>query len=200
MAPGEPIAFVFWHRPAPTTAPTVYEAGLAAFHRSLEEHAPPGFRGSQSYRISRNPFGAEPPGAPVYVDWYLLDGWESLGHLNREAVRPPHGDAHDVVAARSAHGVGSIYAWKSGNPELGSVRFESWGEKAQGVRTPDHVRALASGPPRNGGSIWQRQLALGPAPEFCIRWAGGRYPENASSIGIELRPVARSPGSSPTSP
>ena len=182
-----PLAFVFWHRPMAGVAPEAYERGLAAFHRSLAEGRPEGFLGSRSYRISRPPFDNGGPWPVAYVDWYLLEDWSALGRLNHRAIRPPHQPSHDAVAAQSAHGQGSIYHLAEGRPSLDSDRFERWLAKPPGRATEEFARELRGDGAGAVGSVWQRQLALGPAPEFCLR-SPHRVPGPSEGV-VEVRPV-----------
>lgn len=53
------LAFLTWHRPAPSIEQSVYEHALEQLHRSLAHRPPSGFRGSMSFRAG------EPPWLPV---------------------------------------------------------------------------------------------------------------------------------------
>ncbi len=57
------LAYLSWHRPAPTVEQSVYEHALERFHRSLAHRPPSGFRGSMAFRASELPWlaPAEPP-------------------------------------------------------------------------------------------------------------------------------------------
>lgn len=130
---------------APPTAPTPPPTRRrCAFHRSLAASGPPGFHGSVAFaRAALEWFDG-------YEDWYLVDDWAALGVLNDSAVRAPHGPVHDGVAHRSAHGAGAVYALRRGAADLGRARAATWSATAPST-----------------GELWQRQLVLGPAPEFC---------------------------------
>jgi hypothetical protein len=143
------LAYVFWHRPRPEVAVDEYERALVAFHRAL---ATP----SAAFRLDRLPW-LERDG---YEDWYMVDGWEQLGALNRAAVSGAHQAPHDAVAGLAGEGWAGIYALVRGTPA-----------------PPDAVR-WASKPPDQSyrdfferepaATIWQRQMTLGPAPEFAL--------------------------------
>lgn len=183
-----PLAFVFWHRPRPSVAPAEYEAHLGRFHASLRAEPPVGLLEARGYRASRLPWEEATSAAVAYVDWYVLADFAALGRLNRAAIAAPHRASHDVVAGGSAHGQGSIYELRAGAPTLLEDRFEEWGSKPAGRATADHVRALEATAGAEVGSIWQRQLALGPPPEFCRR---GRRPSTGASdaLRVEVRPI-----------
>jgi hypothetical protein len=57
----------------------------------------------------------------------------------------------------SGHGWGGVYALVRGPAEPPAVA--GW-----------HRRAPAG----DGGGLWQRQMVLGPAPEFCLNATGGQ--------------------------
>ena len=137
------LAYVFWHRPAPDVEPAAYEDALRAFHSSLTNP-------SASFRLQSMPFGDHGPG---YEDWYLVDDWNALGELNVTAVDAAHKAPHDAAARRAAAGWGGVYALVGGDA-LEPPEAARW----------SHERPQAS-------VLWQRQMVLGPAPEYCA--AGG---------------------------
>ncbi len=59
------LAYVFWHAPRAEEAGPSYEANLAAFHRALGTHPPPGFRGSVVLRAAAAPWRAMKSASPV---------------------------------------------------------------------------------------------------------------------------------------
>ncbi len=186
------LAYVFWHRPAPPVAPVEYERELARFHGSLRDAGPVGFLGSAAYRVSRVPWTepAAEAASAVYVDWYLVEDWAALGRLNEAAVAPPHLRPHDEVARSAAWGTATVLRLRAGGPALRSDRCERWSAKPAGVPGASFAEELAREDPDGDATVWQRQLALGPAPEFCRR---GRRPpteSRAGAVGTELRPVS----------
>jgi hypothetical protein len=182
------LAYVFWHAPGADVSPAEYESGLAGFHRSLATSGPKGFLASASYRASRLPWDDAGFGPVVYVDWYLVDSWAALGELNHDAVAPPHHGPHDAVAGLLGRATGGIYRLRHGGPELQRIRFEGWAPKPSGVSSETFIATLVP----SEGSLWQRQLALGPGPEFCrrTRMAPSLAPEEHR---VEVRPVAIPP-------
>jgi hypothetical protein len=147
---GHVLAYVFFHRPAPDVGVGVYERGLAAFHRSLGT-------ASASFRLEALPFG---DGGPGYEDWYLVDDWSALGEIGAVALAPQRRREHDAVAARSGEGWGGVWALRYGDPvPPPGVR---WASKPRG-RTDDAFLAA-----EDASTVWQRQLVLGPAPEFAF--------------------------------
>jgi hypothetical protein len=135
------LAYVFWHRPGDGVDRDRYEDALARFHASLANP-------SAAFRLDRLPFG---DGGPGYEDWYLVDGWAELGELNAAAVDAAHGGYHDVAAELAGAGWGGVYALIRGRPE-----------------PPATARWQARAPGDGPEAVWQRQMVLGPAPEFCV--------------------------------
>jgi hypothetical protein len=137
------LAYVFWHWPAQRA---LYEERMQAFHDALERP------GSATFRLDRAPFDdSEPP----YEDWYPVADWTDLGALNDAAVSGPRRAPHDAVAAMSRKGAGGVYRLIAGDVPLGDVAYAAWS-----VARPAEV-------PR-GAALWQRQLVLGPAPEYAV--------------------------------
>jgi hypothetical protein len=151
------IAYVFWHRAAPGS--DRYEERLVAFHAALAAHPPAGFRSSRAFRLDRAPWlgGAGTP----YEDWYLVESWAALGTLNTAAVSGQRAAPHDAVAALAREGAGGVYAPLHGaEPLAGEV---SWLAKPAGMSYADFHAQLAGRP------VWQRQMVLGPSPEYLVQ-------------------------------
>ncbi len=149
------LAYVFWHWPRDGHT---YEADLTAFHRALRDHRPPGLLDHATYWVERLPWLSV---SSIYEDWYLLEGFAALDTLNRAAVAPPLTVAHDRVARAYADGAGGLYALKRGTPLLDAPEA-SWLRKPGGM---SYDRFLSGLPPEC--CLFQRQLVLGPGPEFC---------------------------------
>jgi hypothetical protein len=145
------LAYVFWHRPAEAADRAAYEGALLSFHAALAAEPPPGFLASVVFDRAQQPW------FDGYEDWYLVEDWTALGTLNAGAVDAAHRVVHDDVALRSAAGTAAVLALKRGEPGLDHVVAATWGDQA-----PD------------GRALWQRQLTLGPAPEFCALHAAPR--------------------------
>ena len=171
------LAYVFWHWPSPGSDRREYEQALAAFHETLGDEPPDGFVRSVAFRPSRLPFaGAGSPEA-VYEDWYVVEGWHALGELNAAAVSGSREPAHARVAARSAGGAGAVYALVGGSGALEHATSAAWLAKPRE-------------PPR-GADVWQRQMVLGPAPEFCVACARGvELPYDESETVVDRALVA----------
>ncbi len=150
------LAYLFWHRPGPDGGRRDYERHLVGFHAAL---AGRGYT-TAAFRLERLPF-AERDG---YEDWYLIDDWSALGVLAEAAVDLRSRPAHDAVAGLSAHGWGGVYRLAGGEPiPLSRAR---WRAKPAGAGYAGFIEGLGE------ATVWQRQLVLGPAPEFCVEDRG----------------------------
>jgi hypothetical protein len=153
------LAYVFWHRPRAGVVPEDYEAALEAFHAVVG--VPSWFS-----RLARTPWLDEPG---WYEDWYLVDDWAALGTLNETAVRGAREAPHNRAAAAAADGIAGIYALRFGAPA--EPGWAAWVHKPRELAYPafeSDVRAAAG----EGASLWQRQMTLGPTPEFAVLAAG----------------------------
>jgi hypothetical protein len=157
------LAYVFWHRPA--SASPVYEADLLAFHASLAAAPPSGFVRSEAFGLS----GASWLAGDIecFEDWYLVSDWSAIGGLNRDAVGALHAASHDRVAHQADSGAGAIYGLHAGTDSPG-YRVGTWFAKPPGC-SYDSLDAALARMLDAGGSLWRRQMVLGPAPEFCLR-------------------------------
>jgi hypothetical protein len=186
------LAYVFWHAPPGGADTEAYEEALRSFHATLRDDPPDGFGGSWALRVSGAPWL---PGGGGYEDWYVVRGFAELGVLNEAAVSGRRRAPHDVVAGRSQHGAGGVYALWSGEPAVPEGNA-SWCAKAPGA-SYDTVRdAVASA----GTTTWQRQLVLGPAPELCLA-GDGPAPAGVTVVATTTRmPVWVSPPPTPPGP
>jgi len=132
------LAYVFWHQRAGDVERDDYEDRLRAFHAEVDVP-------SACFRLHLLPWRHE----EGYEDWYLVDDWTAVGALNAAAVDAVRRPSHDAAAAGSSHGWGGIYRLVRGDPE-----------------PPAAVRW--SHTPESGPDMWQRQMVLGPAPEYCL--------------------------------
>jgi hypothetical protein len=160
----ETFAYAFFHAPRPGVSRARYERTLLAFHGTLARRKTPGFRESAALRFPTVPWGSRPT-RPLYLDWWVLDGFGALDPLRDVAYHPPWIEAHREIARLFGSGWGSVcstrgrasaprapaaFWWFSGPEGRGKALLRDW---------VDH------GPP--SGVLWRRQLALGRNPEFC---------------------------------
>lgn len=180
------LAYVFWHWPQPEIQLPEYEARLREFHESLRDHPPAGFLQSASFRITGAPWT---PVADVYEDWYLIEDFTALGILNEASVAGARKEPHDSAARLTAGGVGGVYRmlFCKTNPFEGSQA--QWFSKPADMTYVD-LRSKVAHLEGVDNSLWQRQLVLGPTPEFCLRGKGdARVDLRFSPLILPLTPV-----------
>lgn len=153
------LAYVFWHGPGSTDSIANYEAALAAFHRSLDPGEINGFHGSQAFVVEGATWASS---RVVYEDWYFVNDFTALGELNAAAVSGHRQRPHDDVAGMADEGTAGIYALRQGTARLSEAGQAAWFGKTAGVSYDEFYRRLG-----RRGSLWQRQMVLGPTPEFC---------------------------------
>jgi hypothetical protein len=198
---GGVLAYVFWHRPAAGVDAGAYEDALRGFHAALEGVRSASFRvaalpfeaggagGSAGPAGSLRPDGSAGPGGPGgpgkpggsptpalpagYEDWYLVADWAALGELNATAVDAAHRGPHDAAAGRAGAGWGGVYRLVGGGD--GHAAGGSHGGAAGAAEPPAAVHWSARRPD-GAGLLWQRQMVLGPAPEFCLAATNEQQP------------------------
>lgn len=148
------LAYVFWHQPRNGLDTVEYEEAQKAFHGALEMT-------SACFRLIELPFGEKGGG---YEDWYLVEDWEKLGELDRAAVDSVRRADHDRAASQAADGWGAVYSLLRGPASI--PEGARWLEKPRGTPTDQFLASLAE------ATVWQRQMALGPGPEFCAVSSG----------------------------
>jgi hypothetical protein len=169
------LAYVFWHWPVPGLDLDRYVEQLLAFHRALRAAPPAGFRGSRVLAIEGAPWTRS---APAYEDWHLVDDFAALGALNDAAITAARQAPHDAVARLAGGGAGGIYRrLASGTAEIDRV---TWCAKPA---VEPYAAFLGRLP---GGEVWQRQMVLGPTPEFCLF---GSTPAGVEAVTVRARVV-----------
>jgi hypothetical protein len=152
-----PLAYLFWHWPTGDADRAEYEQRLRDFHGALELPA------SRTFRLDRAPYDGALP--RPYEDWYPVADWQALGELNDRAVSGARKAPHDAAAAQAAGGAGGVYALLRGRADA-AVAAAHWLGKPQGVPYTLFHEELAATVP--DATVWQRQMVLGPAPEYAV--------------------------------
>ena len=158
------LAYLFWHWPSGDADRAGYEQRLRDFHGALE------LPGSRTYRLERAPYeGALPH---PYEDWYPVPDWQALGELNERAVSGARKTPHDAAAAQAAHGAGGVYGLIQAHPPSAGapVATAHWLAKPEGMPYALFHEELAATVP--DATVWQRQMVLGPAPEYAVLATG----------------------------
>ncbi len=176
------LAYVFWHRPAEGVAAEDYEDAIQHFHRSLSHSPPSGLISSASLRAPELPW----LGAGAYEDWYLVESWNALGVLEVAAVSRGHETAHQEAARRAGAGTAAVYRLLEGEPHPDRARLAVWVSRPGGQSNPTMADLLEDGLEPGAGSLWQRTLVLGPAPEFCLLHDAGELPAGSGLAASRL--------------
>jgi hypothetical protein len=161
---GTMLAYVLWHHRRTAALAGVYEAGLAAFHEALGRGTIPGFIASSTHIVSKLPWLQS---TQSHEDWYIVENWEAIGELNDAAIAGAHKTPHDLTAHSAIVEGGAMYRLRAGTCAL-EATSAMWFNKPSNMAywvlqelLDQYVRVGVCG-------LWQRQLALGPSPEFCI--------------------------------
>jgi hypothetical protein len=163
-------------------APEEYEGWLARFHGRLAAVPIAGFGRSYTLRVPELEWLA----GGGYEDWYLVADFAALGELNRAAVDAARLDSHDALArtVSARHGAGGVYGLAFGAASVGvgtaSGGWAGWFGKRDGVGYPQ-LRAELHELVEAGAisAVWQRQMVLGPGPEFRVEAAEPVQPHGA---------------------
>ncbi len=164
------LAYVFWHWKDPLIATLTYEASLIRFHETLRAYPSDGFCSSQILRIEGVPGWLPTRDTIVYEDWYLLENSAALDGLDQAAIGPACREAHDQVARQASGGTGGLYRLHTGQLGSGNAQFACWFAKPAGMTYQACYEQILPLLEQAGGVLWQRQMTMGPALEFC--WHG----------------------------
>jgi hypothetical protein len=158
------LAYVFWHERRADADDAAYRADLADFHRRLTATALPGFVASRTFAIETLPWRDE--GGALFEDWYVLSGSAELDRLDEIAVSGDRSPPHARLAPAVAWGAGGLYRLRAG-PAHGDQTAAQWFAKPAGMSYGE-LDALVANAASPEHAVWQRQMVLGPAPEYCI--------------------------------
>jgi hypothetical protein len=158
------LVYLFWHCRRPEIGATAYETALTAFHRALLQSRPQGFLGSFIVALDEIPWLAHRAG---YADWYLVESSTELDTINRAAVTGARESPHNAVAQLAQDGIAGLYRVSRGRLRLPGDRIEEvWFSKPATESYADFLQSMQIG---EYGCLWQRQMTLGPTPEFCLQ-------------------------------
>jgi hypothetical protein len=160
------LAYAFWHKPRLGISLRAYERRLLDFQSSLKKHPPDGLIDALSFREEASPWSKRR--STTYEDWYLVRDFQSLGTLNEGAVAKPNGRPHDAIAREASSGAGGLYLLRRGDLRLRDALFATWIDKPPRTPYQTFFQGLAELAGDGKTDLWQRQMVLGPAPEFCI--------------------------------
>jgi hypothetical protein len=173
------LAYVFWHWPHPGTDAATYKGAHTRFHRALTSSSPQGFKGSRIFEVAGVP--GVPQEGVLFEDWYFLADFASLGTLKEAATAPGVKLSHDEAARRSAGGAAGLYELRT--PRVESPRLAAWFSKPERTSYSAFFSRIPA-----GIELWQRQLVLGPTPEFC---GIARRTHEVDMLALALGGIAR---------
>jgi hypothetical protein len=156
------LVYIFWHLPSDRSKSAEYERQLLRFHTALAGANIEGFTGSQSARVTGIPWV---PGDNGYEDWYLLADSGCLDRINNAAVTVAKAP-HDQLAVAADWGAGGLYRRRFGQHGIDAAHA-LWFAKPTDM-TYAQLDALVQRLLPPSGSLWQRQMVLGPGHEYCI--------------------------------
>ena len=159
------LAYVFWHERRADADDAAYRADAAEFHRRLTAAALPGFLGSRTFAIETFPW-RDDAGATLFEDWYVLRGSAELDRLDEIAVSGDRSSPHDRLASAVAWGTGGLYRLRAGAARADQIAAQ-WFAKPAGMRYAE-LDAILSAVISPEHAVWQRQMVLGPALEYCV--------------------------------
>jgi hypothetical protein len=188
VPPSSILSYVFWHEPRRTTPRAKYERELLAFQGSLRAHPPPGLVDILSFRETGSPWSKHR--RTTYEDWYLAKGFRSIGLLNQAAVEGANKGPHDDVARDGAAVAGGLYKLLRSSLPLRDARSALWLEKPDGMSYRAFLGGLSELTNDDPADVWQRQMVLGPAPEFCIHSRAPLRPQGRlEHLLMSIRPI-----------
>jgi hypothetical protein len=159
---GVMLAYVFWHTRSAATDARAYEEQLLRFHELLRAARIDGFLASSCARVFGLPWT---PANDVYEDWYVLSDSAVLDRINGAAVAQA-ATPHDQLALASDWGAGGLYRHALGQLDL-TADQAFWFAKPRGM-TYAQLNSLVTASALRTTCLWQRQMVLGPAPEYCL--------------------------------
>ena len=157
---------VFWHRRNETAPRDVYEEKLTRFHQVLDESHLAGFKGAVVARIAEAPWFVE--NSEAYEEWYVLDGSNVIDELNEAAVSGARKEPHDQLARLAKDFRAGLYQLKMGPFTTVSGNTATWLSKPAGTTYQSFYSTLSEYLAVSKGSLWRRQMVLGPTTEFCV--------------------------------
>jgi len=160
-----------------------------AFQASLKAHPPEGLVDAVSFREDALPWLNRLSGA--YEDWYLVRDFQSLGALNEAAVDDANRRSHDQVARDASVVAGGLYRRRHGNLRLQDALFATWVQKPARTTYEEFLSELSKSVGDRRTDLWQRQMVMGPASEFCVHSEGPlELPKGLEPATVRLRLVA----------
>lgn len=185
------LAYVFWHQRASKIAREEYQERLVAFHQILQVRQPQGFVCSMVLEMAQLPWMTEE--SEAYEDWYLVENSAALDVLDEAAVTGICREPHHQVARLANNGTGGLYRWKEGTFDLAHmarIRSATWFSKPVGMSYDKFYELLHQHQSEQQDILWQRQMTMGPALEFCVHSSQkSLLPEEIQKVEVAAQPV-----------
>ncbi len=186
------LAYLFWHWREAQIEPQAYQDYLLHFHQVLATHRAEGFHTSRVFLLEQAPWVGR--SEQTYEDWYIVENSAALDLLNEGAVSGFCKEPHHQVAQWAAGGTGGLYRLHAGDLNTLAPRVTHWFAKPVGMTYETLYEILASTIKQTGGSLWQRQMVLSPAPEFCWQCPHDhRLPDSISALTLTMTPLWTGP-------
>ncbi|MEM3857191.1 MAG: hypothetical protein QXI37_01630 [Thermoprotei archaeon] len=159
------LAYVFWHRNTPDISQEDYENALIEFQESLRRSHLEGFVSALVARVHEPPWMNS---KEAYEDWYILSGSGALDPLNDFAVSGSRRAPHDQAARHATDTRGGLFQLRDGGLESVNGKWVTWLSKPHGYSYERFYADISQSLRTSKGSLWRRQMVLGPTAEFCI--------------------------------
>lgn len=160
------LAYVFWHWPLTGVEAHTYQEDLISYHRTLYAHKPGGFHHTRVLLMEQASWLERDE--QTYEDWHVVENSAALDPLNERAVSGPCQEPHRLIARWTQGGAGGLYHLVFGDADLSVVRFAYRFSKPAGMTYGALYELLQPLVQEVRGTLWTRQMNLGPGPEFCL--------------------------------
>lgn len=175
------LAWVFWHTRRPDADAKEYGTTLEELHSSLGRLKLEGHLGTRALQYSAVPWLSS--STEVHEDWYYLKSSAALDALDASIADEPLRSVHLRIVRQAESGIGGLYRLRSGTPMDAPVRC-SWLAKPRHLSYDDFIATAG-----RSGTVWSRQMVLGPTPEFCVESNTPVASEASPFVILELLPV-----------
>lgn len=179
------LAYVFWHWRYPHIEKLSYQQLLIDFHTALRAQKPVGFHYSTVFQVEHVPWLGI--AGEAYEEWYIVENSAALDLLNEAAITGPCREPHHQVARSAAGGTAGLYRLRASRITTAHVAY--WFSKPPDMSYETVYQSLRPQINQSSGTLWERQMVLGPAPEFCLQTPGDTaLPPIFNSLRIPLTP------------
>ena len=177
------LAYVFWHWRYPHIEKLSYQQLLIDFHTALRAQKPVGFDYSTVFQVEHVPWRRI--AGEAYEEWYIVENSAALDSLNEAAITGRCREPHHQVARSAAGGTAGLYRLRASRITTAHIAY--WFAKPSGMSYETVYQTLQPQINQSSGTLWERQMVLGPAPEFCLQTpADTTLPANFTSLKIPL--------------